>query len=469
MLKIIILSLVIVFMGFIPMFQKAYTQTINLSTEQQLARTIFKELVEINTTNSSGNTTIAANAIAKRLVVAGFDAKDIKVTGPQLRNRNLVVRLRGSGKKPAILFLAHLDVVEARREDWSFDPFKFLERDGYFYGRGTQDVKDGVAILVANFIKMKLENFKPDRDLILALTAGEEGGSDYNGLEWLLKYHRPLIDASFCINMELGDPQIKNGKRILRPIQASEKGYMKLSLEVKNRGGHSSLPVKDNAIYRLAEGLTKLARYEFPVQLNEVTRAYFEKMSLLEKGQMAADMKSVASNSTDSATLLRLSLSPYYNALMRTTCVATMLQAGHAENALPQLAKAILNCRVLPGHPIKEIEQTIINVLLDSQIVVSVMWGLDNNPASPLFPELMQKVEQVTEKCWPDVFGIPVMEVGATDGLLLRIAGIPTYGISGVFIDVDDNRIHGKDERIGVKEFYDGLEYIYQLIKSFSS
>ena len=467
--KIIKQSLTIALLVFTLMFQQAYPQTLTLSTEQQLARSIFKELVEINTTNSSGNTTIAANAIAKRLKVAGFEEKDIKVIGPKLRNRNLVVRLRGSGEKPPILFLAHLDVVEARREDWSFDPFKFLEHDGYFYGRGTQDVKDGVAILVASFIKMKKEHFKPDRDLILALTAGEEGGSDYNGIEWLLKYHRSLIDASFCINMELGDPQIKNGKRILRPVQASEKGYMNLSLEVKNRGGHSSLPVKDNAIYRLADGLTRLAKYDFPVQLNEVTRAYFERMSLLENGQMAADMKTVAGNHTDSAALLRLASSPYYNALMRTTCVATLLKAGHAENALPQSAKAIVNCRVLPGQLATDIKQAIIDVLVDNQIEVSIMWSSDNNPASPLFPELMQKVEQVTAKCWPGIFVIPVMEVGATDGLFLRSAGIPTYGISGVFIDVDDNRIHGKDERVGVKEFYDGLEYIYQLIKSFSS
>jgi acetylornithine deacetylase/succinyl-diaminopimelate desuccinylase-like protein len=444
-------------------------QITNLSSEQKSARDIFKELIEINTTHATGNTTIAAEAMAKRFKEAGYDEKDINVVGPQSVNKNIVVRLHGSGKKPPILFLAHLDVVEAKREDWSMDPFKFIEQDGYFYGRGTMDIKDGAAILVADFIRLKKEGFLPDGDLVLALTAGEESGGDYNGVDWLLKNKRSLIDADFCINMDAGDPQTKNGKRINRTVQASEKAVLNLSLEVKNPGGHSSLPTKENAIYRLANGLTKLAMFDFPVQLNEVTKGYFEKMSSIETGQLAADMKSVVRNPADTNAINRLVISPYYNSMMRTTCVATMLEGGHAVNALPQSARAIINCRVLPGTPQAEVKKTIEDVLSDNKIEVKAMRELVSSPASPLQPGLMQIIEAVTEKYWPGVPVLPVMETGATDGLYLRNAGIPTYGVSGVFIDEDDVRAHGKDERIGVKEFYDGLEYEYHLIKAFSS
>jgi acetylornithine deacetylase/succinyl-diaminopimelate desuccinylase-like protein len=449
--------------------QQVSAQAPKLSANQELARSIFKELIETNTVHSTGNTTTAADAIAKRLKSAGYPEKDIQVVGPTVRNRNIVVRLHGTGKHTPILFLAHLDVVEARREDWSLDPFKLTESDGYFYGRGTMDIKDGAAILVADFIRLKKEGYMPDRDLILALTAGEESGAEYNGVEWLLKNQRALIDAEFCINMDAGDPQIKNGKRINRTVQASEKAVLNLTLQVKNPGGHSSLPSKDNAIYRLANGLTKMEVFDFPAQFNEVTKSYFAKMSSFENGQLSEDMKAVSQNSPGDIVINRLATSAYYNAMMRTTCVATMLDAGHAINALPQSAKATVNCRVMPGSTQAEIQKQVIDVVADSQIIVSVMTGLKNNPASALKPEFMQTVEQVTEKLWPGIPVLPVMEVGATDGIYLRGEGIPTYGISGVFIDVDDNRAHGKDERIGVKEFYDGLEYEYQLIKAFSS
>ena len=459
------------FLALLPiLFQyTVFAQSQSLSQEQNLGRSIFKELIEINTTHSTGNTTIAANAIAKRLIAAGFTQKDIQVTGPGSRNQNIVARLHGTGKAKPILFLAHLDVVEARREDWSLDPFKLTERDGYFYGRGTMDIKDGASILVADFIRLKKEGYMPDRDLILALTAGEEAGADYNGVYWLLKNRRDLIDAEFCINMDAGDPQIKNGKRINRTIQASEKGFLSFSLETKNPGGHSSLPSKNNAIYHLADGLVRLEHFDFPAQLNEVTRAYFGKMAAIETGQSSFDMKAISVNPLDTAAISRLSESPYYNALIRTTCVATMLEAGHATSALPQYAKAIVNCRVMPGSTQAEIQNTITQVLADNQVIVTPMNDLMDNPASALKPELMQKVAAVTGKLWPGVIILPVMEVGATDGIYLRGAGIPTYGISGVFIDVDDNRAHGKDERIGVKEFYDGLEYEYNLIKAFGS
>jgi len=461
-------SLFAAFISSIFFLQQSFAQVPKLSANEELARSIFKELIETNTVHSTGNTTTAAVAMAKQLKDAGYADKDIQVVGPNERNRNLVVRLHGSGKHAPILFLAHLDVVEARREDWSMDPFKLTEKDGYFYGRGTLDIKDGAAILLADFIRLKKEDYVPDRDLILALTAGEESGAEYNGVEWLLKNQRLLINADFCINMDAGDPQLKNGKRISRTVQASEKGVLNFTLEARGPGGHSSLPSKDNVIYRLAEGLTKMEAYDFPVQFNEVTKSYFAKMSSFENGQLADDMKSVSQNAPGDEVIKRLAASAYYNAMMRTTCVATMLDAGHAINALPQSAKAIVNCRVMPGSTEAEIKKQLADVLADSQIHVSVMNGLKTNPASALTPELMRTIEQVTQKLWPGIPVLPVMEVGATDGIYLRGEGIPTYGVSGVFIDEDDNRAHGKDERIGVKEFYDGLEYEYELIKAFA-
>ena len=448
--------------------QFSSAQTKKLTPNQELARSIFKELIEINTTHSIGNTTVAALAMRKRFLDAGFSENDIQITGPEIRNRNIILRYHGKGKRPPLLLLSHLDVVEAKRSDWTMDPFKLTEKDGFFYGRGTSDIKDGSAILVANFIRLKKEGFVPDRDLILALTAGEEGGV-YDGVEWLVKNRRSLIDAAFCINMDAGDPQLKNGKKIARTVQLSEKSVLDLELEVKNPGGHGSLPVKNNAIYRLAGGLEKMQAYDFPVQMSEITQSYFLKMSSFENGQLAEDMKSIAQNSTDPQVISRLAVSPYYNALMRTTCVATMLEAGHAINALPQSAKAFVNCRILPGNTNHQIVKQLNELLNDSQIVIKVIGDTAANPPSPSDPEMMKTVEQVTQKIWPGVPVIAVMDVGASDGIYLRSAGIQTYGISGVFIDEDDNRAHGKDERIGVKEFYEGVEYEYALIKAFSS
>jgi acetylornithine deacetylase/succinyl-diaminopimelate desuccinylase-like protein len=449
--------------------RQLYAQSETLTPDQELARSIFKELIEINTVHSTGNTTIAAEAMAKRLIAAGYEEKDIQIVGPEAVNRNLVVRLHGSGKRPPLLMLSHLDVVEARRSDWTMDAFKLTELNGWFYGRGTSDVKDGSAILVANFIRMKKEGYVPDRDLILALTAEEEGRGEYNGVEWLVKNKRELIDAEYCINMDAGDPQEKNGKRISRTVQLSEKGVLNLMLEVKNPGGHGSLPGKDNAIYRLADGLVKMQAFEFPVQFSEITRSYFQKMSSFESGQLAEDMGAAIQNHPDREAIKRLSASPYYNALMRSTCVATMLEAGHAVNALPQTARAICNCRILPGVPQAEILKKIREMLDDTLIVVHVMDSLLKNPPSPYNPVFMKTVEQVTQKLWPGVPVITVMDVGASDGIYLRGGGIPTYGISGVSMDVNDNRAHGKDERISVQNFYDGLEYIYVLMKAFTS
>ena len=441
-----------------------------LSANDQRARDIFEQLININTTGSSGSTTVAANAMAKRLTDAGFPAADVQVIGPAAsKNYNLVARFRSTGMQKPILLLAHIDVVEAKKEDWSVDPFTFLEREGFFYGRGTMDVKDGAAILVATLARLKQEGYRPNRDLILALTTGEEGGSDYNGVQWLLANHRDLIDAAFVINMDAGDPVILNGKRLMRSVQASEKVYVTFKLEVHNPGGHSSLPTNDNAIYRLAAALGRLSAYEFPAQLNEITRASFARWGQLQQGQLATDMAAVAGPTPDTAAIRRLSsASPLYNAQLRTTCVATELAGGHAENALPQSASATVNCRMLPGTPSDEVQSTLSRVVNDTTVTVSVVTAAVPSPPSPLKPEIMDPVERVTKRLW-NIPVVPVMETGATDGLYLRNAGIPVYGVSGVFVDINDIRAHGRDERIGVQDYYDGAEYIYQLVKAVTS
>ncbi len=457
---------VALFLGLLTLPVAALAQDQRAAT-QQLARDIFEQLIEINTTDSQGNTTEAAEAMAARLQAAGFPAEDLQVLGPHPRKGNLVARLRGDGSRAPLLLLAHLDVVEARREDWSVDPFTFLEQDGYFYGRGTTDDKAMAAIFVANLIRYKQEGYVPDRDLIVALTADEEGGG-FNGVRWLLNNHRSLIDAAYALN-EGGGGGIKDGKRLLHAVQLSEKMYLSFRLEVKNPGGHSSIPVKDNAIYHLAEGLTRLAQFDFPVQLNDGTRVFFERMSEIVTGEVAADMKALLETPPDEAAVVRLSTSARTNALMRTTCVATMLDAGHAHNALPQTASAVVNCRILPGESHEGVQQTLVRVLADDQIAVTPMGTPTPSPPSPLDPEIMEPIERITEAMWPGVPVVPTMLTGATDGLALRNAGIPTYGVSGLFGDVDDIRAHGQDERIGVEAFYEGQTFLYRLVKALSS
>jgi acetylornithine deacetylase/succinyl-diaminopimelate desuccinylase-like protein len=439
---------------------------------KQLSRDIFKQLVEINTTDSVGSTTAAAEAMAKRLRDAGFTASDVQVLGPNDRKGNLVARIHGSGAKKPILFICHLDVVEARREDWSMDPFQLAEKDGYFYGRGTGDIKDGDAFLVTTFLRLKSENFKPDRDLILALTADEEGGAS-NGVDWLIKNHRELIDAEYIINPDAGDFELEHGKRLLVGIQASEKLYQDFDLKVTNPGGHSSLPTSENAIYQLADGLARLERYQFPFELNEVTREYFSREAGIVGGQTGADMKAILSTPPGAAALARLSAIPYYNSRVRTTCVATRLDGGHANNALPGMARANVNCRILPGHSSDEIQATLVKVLDDSRIVVSRATGLAGsglpNPPSPLRPDLMSALEKVTNEMWPGVPIVPVMDAGASDGAVSRAAGFPTYGLPGLFMDVDDDRSHGRDERVRVASFYDGVDFYYRLVKALST
>ena len=449
--------------------RSAGAQTDAATRHRELARDIFRELIEINTTHQFGSTK-AAEAIATRLKGAGFQGAELRVLGPQPDRHNLVARLRGSGNAKPILFIAHLDVVEARKEDWSPDiePFKFTERDGYFYGRGTVDVKDEAAILAATLIRLKNERFVPDRDIIVALTADEEGG-DANGVDWLLQNHRDLIDAAYCINTDAGGGQVEKGKRLRYNVQTSEKSSLTYRLEVKNPGGHSSQPVRDNAIYHLAEGLARLARFEFPVKLNETTRTFLERMSARETGQVAVDMKAAAT-SADPAAVSRLAAgSPFYNSIMRTTCVATMLEAGHAPNALPQTARAIVNCRVLPEDSQEEITKTLVGVLADNQITVTALNRPFASPMSPLKAEVLRPVERLVGELWPGVPVVPVMDPWASDGAYVRRAGIPVYGIPAVFFDIDPLRAHGKDERVGVTAFYEGADFMYRLIRALGS
>jgi acetylornithine deacetylase/succinyl-diaminopimelate desuccinylase-like protein len=446
----------------------AYAQS--PTAQQQLALDIYKELVEINTVTETGDTARAAQAMAARLRAAGFGGSDVQVFTPAPRKGNLVARLRGSGARKPILLLAHLDVVPARPEDWSVDPFKLIEKDGYFYARGSIDDKFMAATFVANLIRYRQEGYTPERDIIVALETDEEIlDRDALGIQWLLKNHRDVIDAEFALN-EGGSVGLKNGKPIRNSIQTSEKVSLSYQLEVKNRGGHSSLPTRDNAIYHLAEGLVRLSKFTFPFKLNETTRAYFERIAQFEGDQMAADIRSVISGHPDPASmsLVRLSVNPAYNAQLRTTCVATMLEGGHAYNALPQVARATVNCRIMPGEPVDEVKATLVRVLADDQISVAQIDEPVLSAPSALHQEIMGAVEKVSDEFWPGTPIVPTMSAGATDGSYLRNAGIPTYGHSGLASDVDDVRVHGKDERVLVKSYFDGQDYLYRLVKVLS-
>src|SRR5262245_27287126 len=439
-----------------------------LTAQQQQARDIYKELVEINTVTETGDTGRAADAMAARLIAAGFDSADVQVFKPAPRKGNLVARLRGTGARKPMLLLAHLDVVEARREDWSVDPFRLTEKDGYFYGRGSGDDKYMAATFVANLIRYKQEGYRPDRDIILALETDEEIlDANAMGIQWLLKNHRDLIDAEFALN-EGGGVGLKRGKPIRNSIQTSEKVTFSYRLAVTNKGGHSSVPSADNAIYHLAEGLARLGKFAFPVNLNATTRQSFERTADLETPETAADIRSMLSANPDPAALARLSANPGYNAQLRTTCVATMLEGGHAYNALPQTARATVNCRIMPGERVEDVTATLKRVLADDQISLTPLGQPVLSAPSVVDEGLLNAIEKTSAEFWPGVPVVPVMSAGATDGSFLRNAGIPTYGHSGLAGDVDDVRAHGRDERVAVKSFFEGGEYLYRLVKRLS-
>jgi acetylornithine deacetylase/succinyl-diaminopimelate desuccinylase-like protein len=445
-------------------------------TDQE-ARALLKQLIEINTTDSVGNVSQAAEAMAERLRAAGFPEKDVQLAGPNERKKNLVVRYRGTGQKKPILFIGHLDVVEALRADWTSDPFEFVQKDGYFYGRGTQDMKEGDAILMMAFLRLKREGFAPNRDLILALTADEEGGTA-NGVDWLLQEHQDWIDAEYCINLDGGEFEKLKGKRVLAGLQASEKVYADFQLETTNPGGHSSVPGPNNAIYELAAALLKVQSFSFPAKINEITRNYFQHSATLTTGALAADLRGAAKEPADQKAIKRLSENPYYNSLLRTTCVATMLAGGHAPNALPQTARANVNCRIFPGEDPVEVHKTLQRVVADAKVKITLVQQKTPDgkvrpivgvPPSPLRPELTATLERTLGTLWPGVPVVPSMSTGATDGRYLRIAGMPTYGISCMFFDMEDDRAHGKDERIEIKEYYDGVEFGYRFMKALAT
>ncbi len=435
--------------------------------DRELARSIYKEIVEINSGFTTGATTPVVEAVARRLRAAGFPDSDVFVGGASPTKANLVVRYHGTGRQRPILLLAHTDVVEAKREDWSMDPFTLNEKDGYFYGRGTGDDKGQAALWIANLIRYKREKFVPDRDIIVALTADEEGGGPYNGVEWLLAKHRPLIDAELALN-EGGWGDADKGVRLANDVQVSEKYVIDYRFEVRNKGGHSSLPVADNAIYHLAGALDRLAAFGFPLKTNDVTRAYFREMSRVEKGPVAADLAAVArGDKTAMARVARASTA--WNATLRTTCVATQLEGGHARNALPQLAAANVNCRVLPEDSQEYVTATLKRVVNDTAVKVILDGAPMPGAPSPMRDDLMAAMRGATTALWPGVATVPIMVMGATDGLYLRRAGIPTYGVQGIFYDRDDIRFHGRDERVKVQAVYEAQTFLYDLVKRLSS
>lgn len=441
----------------------------------QLSHDIFKQLIEINTTDSVGNVTTAAEAMQQRFRDAGFAESDMQLLGPNDRKKNLVVRLHGSGKHKPMLMMGHLDVVEASRADWNTDPFQFVEKDGYYYGRGTEDMKDGDAIMVATLIRFKKEGFVPDRDIIVALTADEEGGTS-NGMDWLLKNHRELIDAEFAINLDGGGVVAVNGKPLSMKTDPAEKLYSDYQLVVTNPGGHSSLPVPDNAIYHLAEALVRVEHYQFPVELNSVTRGYYEEMAKAETGQRAADMRAILKTPPDLAAAARLSKESLDNATLHTTCVATRLTAGHANNALPARAEAIVNCRILPGHSSEEMRQKMIQMVDDSKVTVRYVddgGGVHETAPDkkaltppPLREDVMSALRKSAQHMWPGIPVIPEMGVGASDDIYTDAAGIPSYDICGEVTERGGDRSHGDNERVQVTSFYGAVEFNYRFLRA---
>ena len=445
---------------------------------RKLSHDIFQQLIEINTTDSVGSVTAASQAMAQRFRQAGFAESDIQILGPNDRKQNLVVRLHGTGKRQPLLLIGHLDVVEANPEDWTTDPFKFVEKGGFYYGRGTQDMKSGDAIMVTTLIRFKTEGYTPDRDIILALTADEEGGRS-NGVDWLLKNHRDLVNGELVFNHDGGGILSDQGKPVMMTVDATEKLYADFRLSVTNPGGHSSLPTPDNAIYQLADGLTRLAGYHFPFELNEVTRAYYERMATVETGERASDMKAILKNPPDEAAIVRLSRDPIDNSTLHTTCVATRLNAGHANNALPQRAEANVNCRILPGHSAEEVRKELVRAVGDPKITVLYVNNFGevfdhapdrkSLPPPPLRRDVFAPLEKITSEMWPGTPVVPDMATGASDGIYTMAAGLPTYGIAGIAIDRDDIRAHGRDERLGVQSYYQGVDFYYRYMKAVTS
>jgi acetylornithine deacetylase/succinyl-diaminopimelate desuccinylase-like protein len=436
--------------------------------DRAFAREALRQLVEFDSSADHGTADVAA-AIAGRLRDAGFAGNEVTLLTPaeQPSRANVVVRLHGSGHAKPLLIIGHIDVVGAPRETWSVDPFKLTEQGGFFYGRGVLDMKGEDAAVLTALARMKREGFSPDRDIIAAFTADEEAGSA-NGVQWLLKNHRDLVDAALAINPDEGAAGLRQNKRVYYGIQTSAKRYITYRLETVGKSGHTAIPQPDNAIYKLAAGLTRLSTFRFPIELDDTTRAYFTRTAVMESGQTRTDMIAVSGAKVDLAAAERLARNPERNANLRTTCVATLLQAGTVENALADSAQATVQCRVLPGDSPEFVRNTLEKVLKNPAIRITVTDPGQDNPASSLTPQIMSPVEAAVHSLWPGVLVIPSLSIGASDSVYTRAAGIPTYGLCSIFYDLDDDRAHGDDERIGVDNFYEGVEFMYRLLKTLS-
>ncbi len=436
------------------------------SVPSQQARAVLKEMIEVDTAGDAG-TTVLAEKIAARFRAAGWPAADVQLLAPadKPHKGNLVVRLRGSGKGKPVLWMAHIDVVTARPEDWTLPPFKLTERDGYFYGRGTHDMKGDSAAAVDALLTLRAEGWKPKRDIILALTADEEGG-DGNGVDFLLKSHPNAFDPEMIINVDAGGLSLKNGKPVYYGLQTSEKIYVTYQAETTSAGGHSSRPTADNPIYGLAHALVGLEKLKFPVNLTDTAKLYFARAAAFASADDAADMRALAATG-DAAAAARLSAKVEHNVVMRTTCVATMAEAGHAENALPQRARATIQCRVIPGESDASVRAAITAALGDRSISLTNVWPLVPSPESPPTAARLKTIETTARTLWPGIVVVPFLEAGATDGVYTRNAGIPTYGASGIAIDIDDIRAHGRDERIRVESFDRAVIFNYRMMKAF--
>jgi acetylornithine deacetylase/succinyl-diaminopimelate desuccinylase-like protein len=437
--------------------------------ETTLAREILREMIDTRSTHDLGSTELARKVQA-RLLAAGFAPADAQLLIPvdHPHAGNVVARLHGSGKGKPVLYLCHLDVVEAKPEDWTRDPFHLTEDNGWLYGRGTIDMKGQDAAVLAALLRLKSEHFIPERDIVVAFTADEEAGGELNGVDWLLTEHRDLVNADLVINPDGGEAGMKGGRRLYVGVQTSEKMSMAFEAEVTDKGGHSSRPTAENPIYRLSVGLARLSKFRFPAHLTDTTRQYFERRAAIETGSTRSDMLAAAKTPPDPAALERLSAVVETNILLRTTCVATQIEGGHAQNALPQRARATLQCRIIPGESQDSVRDTLARVLDDPTIKISVIAPATPSPESALSGNILPTVEKVVHQSWPDVVVLPQMAPSASDSKFTRIVGMQSYGIDGMFDDLDDGRAHGRDERIGVAAFGQEVDFTYRLMREVS-
>ncbi|MBV1689283.1 M20/M25/M40 family metallo-hydrolase [Novosphingobium sp. G106] len=446
-----------------------------LRPDQQSFFELYKELVETNTTASVGSCTQAAAQLEARLRKAGFGDTELFSYAPpeNPRHGNLVATMAGSDKNvPAVLLLAHLDVVEANRADWERDPFKLTEEGGFYFARGSTDDKSQAAIFTDTLIRLKQSGFKPRRMLKLALTCGEEGGTgSINGAEWLARNRPDLIAAGFALNEGGPGRMAADGGPLNLGVQVGEKAPRSFTLETTNKGGHSSVPVRDNAIYQLADAVLKVRELKFPLRLTPVTKLYFQRMGALRKDAMGAAMIKLAADPTDSAAEALVSSDRSFNSMLHTTCVATEIGGGHAINALPQRAKASINCRILPGETVEETEAALVGAIADPGVKITlVQEGLRTLAIPPtLDPAVMDPMERLTQKHFPGVPLIPMISTGATDSTWLGLVHIPTYGIPGLWTDPETVGTHGLNERVSIRALYEGRDYMFDLIKTYAA